>query len=1120
MLYFTIFFLIGAIFSFSAPCPDGWRQSDVIANKCYLIVTNKKNWFDADKYCQSATANGHLTSITSAFEQANINAIVSETQSSSVCDSMWIGANDIEQIGVFTWMDGTPFSYARWEPGQPNLSPNKLCVASQARSSGLWGTNDCGDEFCFICANTSPHTVPYTGTTTPYVPQSTTSVIKTSTTQVPYLGTCNETSSSVLGGSPDATRRDLSVVILNRISMASYQSEWRYGFENFTGWYDANQPNYFDNYYITTFIAKANSSGFVYNIINKLPFTTSAAFRSQIRGLGLTVSTVTTGQPVLSAIQKTIVDNSGNIAIKKRSPMFVFVDDEPSDVYLLRDLELLVVQSQVQLFIMVTSQYASQTTCGIAASGTGQVVYSQLAAISGGLFVNFCNSPPNSPITKTMSALGPILYQLETMTQLDAPDCSTGITDSFGIGNQQTYYIITTSDNTPNVSLYNLDSKQTTVPTAGLHIGNFYLFSLNELPLGTYSITMVSAGQCHFKVAGSSSISAFYGFATPGFDITTTYAQLGSELHPVVHLSGVTTAPEMTVQIYGQYNAQIGGGSTFYLGSSVYRGNSNCSYELYFPGRWECIAPYQYFYIKFLVSDASKTQRTMTGYCMGLQPEECVNGGAFNPVIAGCQCHAAWTGTFCQTPLCFNGGTLVPQDQSCSCAQGYTGLHCEYVSCPVKNNSVAVESAQFEYKSVAFVIDKTLNAAGIDQFVADNIGQFLQATASIEKQYTLVTFDENSVYDIITTSDVKLFQNVTENTLRPSYLRQEAHKLNLNQLDIVPDGLSFEGLLQALELINVQPAIVYVFATGLPYVNFSDSNSAQTYKRIFTLLENQQIQVNFIIGGFHADILTGPAAEDMQKVATFTSGRTIYTGNFFGAPGQFANLIAQYLPLTVQENGFLVEHIVADCTTATVAYIPIDSKSDWFSLIIIGSQMTVTLYDADGNLYQQNASEVITNDKEAAMILRIFNSNKPSFVGFWRVSITTKSGGCTLQARVASSIQVNYGFSLSISADMTTPQPFSGSNVSNVVLANLPQSLQQTNFQLSYFEVLSYNFSSGHGDAQAVLRFKPRDTSCAYQYYSEPFSCPSSAFAVKITGQDADGMPFQRIAALYCIPPN
>uniref|UniRef100_A0A914X2I4 EGF-like domain-containing protein n=1 Tax=Plectus sambesii TaxID=2011161 RepID=A0A914X2I4_9BILA len=160
--------------------------------------------------------------------------------------------------------------------------------------------------------------------------------------------TCNETSSSVLGGSNDATHRDLSVVILNRISMASYQSEWRYGFENFTGWYDANQPNYFDNYYITTFIAKANSSGFVYNIINKLPFTTSAAFRSQIRGLGLTVSTVTTGQPVLSAIQRTIVDNSGNIAIKKRSPMFIFVDDEPSDVYLLRSLELLVVQSQVQ----------------------------------------------------------------------------------------------------------------------------------------------------------------------------------------------------------------------------------------------------------------------------------------------------------------------------------------------------------------------------------------------------------------------------------------------------------------------------------------------------------------------------------------------------------------------------------------------------------------------------------------------------------------------------------------------------------------------------------------------------------------------------------------------------
>uniref|UniRef100_A0A914UQX3 Uncharacterized protein n=1 Tax=Plectus sambesii TaxID=2011161 RepID=A0A914UQX3_9BILA len=164
MLYLVTFLFIGTVVTFSTSCPDGWRQSDIIANKCYLIVTNKKNWFDAENYCKSAATNGHLTSITSAFEQANVNAIVSETQSSSICDNMWIGANDIQQISAFTWTDGMPFSYMKWKPGQPDSSPDKLCVAAEARSSGFWNTNDCGDEFCFICEsnNQLPSTIPPT----------------------------------------------------------------------------------------------------------------------------------------------------------------------------------------------------------------------------------------------------------------------------------------------------------------------------------------------------------------------------------------------------------------------------------------------------------------------------------------------------------------------------------------------------------------------------------------------------------------------------------------------------------------------------------------------------------------------------------------------------------------------------------------------------------------------------------------------------------------------------------------------------------------------------------------------------------------------------------------------
>uniref|UniRef100_A0A914UU49 C-type lectin domain-containing protein n=1 Tax=Plectus sambesii TaxID=2011161 RepID=A0A914UU49_9BILA len=91
---------------------------------------------------------------------------------------MWIGANDIDHSDVFTWTDGMPFSYRRWGPGQPDLSPDKLCVAADARSSDIWSTNNCGDEFCFICES-------YSSTTTTTQQPSTIATSSSSSTTSP-----------------------------------------------------------------------------------------------------------------------------------------------------------------------------------------------------------------------------------------------------------------------------------------------------------------------------------------------------------------------------------------------------------------------------------------------------------------------------------------------------------------------------------------------------------------------------------------------------------------------------------------------------------------------------------------------------------------------------------------------------------------------------------------------------------------------------------------------------------------------------------------------------------------------------------------------------------------------
>lgn len=76
MQWYSVIFSLSFLVTISLQaCPNGWRQSSVIPNKCYLIAVGKRIWFDAESYCSNAASNGHLTSITSAYELYNLNGI-------------------------------------------------------------------------------------------------------------------------------------------------------------------------------------------------------------------------------------------------------------------------------------------------------------------------------------------------------------------------------------------------------------------------------------------------------------------------------------------------------------------------------------------------------------------------------------------------------------------------------------------------------------------------------------------------------------------------------------------------------------------------------------------------------------------------------------------------------------------------------------------------------------------------------------------------------------------------------------------------------------------------------------------------------------------------------------
>merc|ERR1712176_640405 len=61
----------------------------------------------------------------------------------------WIGANDINEEGVFEWTDGAEFSFTQWGRGEPSTrSPSSDCATLR---NGFWNTRECSERNDFIC---------------------------------------------------------------------------------------------------------------------------------------------------------------------------------------------------------------------------------------------------------------------------------------------------------------------------------------------------------------------------------------------------------------------------------------------------------------------------------------------------------------------------------------------------------------------------------------------------------------------------------------------------------------------------------------------------------------------------------------------------------------------------------------------------------------------------------------------------------------------------------------------------------------------------------------------------------------------------------------------------------
>ena len=104
------------------------------------------SWADARFAC--ASRGYDLATVTSSEEST---LIYNNTSTSGT--SCWIGLNDIDTEGTFTWADGSNSTYRRWYSGQPNnYGGNQDCV--ETYSGEYWNDAGCTvNQDCYFCGS-------------------------------------------------------------------------------------------------------------------------------------------------------------------------------------------------------------------------------------------------------------------------------------------------------------------------------------------------------------------------------------------------------------------------------------------------------------------------------------------------------------------------------------------------------------------------------------------------------------------------------------------------------------------------------------------------------------------------------------------------------------------------------------------------------------------------------------------------------------------------------------------------------------------------------------------------------------------------------------------------------
>ncbi|XP_072182107.1 perlucin-like protein [Diadema setosum] len=132
-----------------AQCPEGWSLRYSESESCYLYQSNAVTWTAARDSC--VQLGGYLAAIQTPEEMTSVREYVTSKYGTFVGPWVWIGLNDRDSEGTFTWIDfggALPLSSSLWNPGEPNNAYNEDCIVANGNA-----LNDapCGWSYPYLC---------------------------------------------------------------------------------------------------------------------------------------------------------------------------------------------------------------------------------------------------------------------------------------------------------------------------------------------------------------------------------------------------------------------------------------------------------------------------------------------------------------------------------------------------------------------------------------------------------------------------------------------------------------------------------------------------------------------------------------------------------------------------------------------------------------------------------------------------------------------------------------------------------------------------------------------------------------------------------------------------------